>query len=193
MGIESVLLALALGGPWAPAPAPPDTACVTMNTDRMPLGSRTSPLDSVSFQLDGGTVKVCYSRPSARGRTMIGGEAVPYDTLWRTGANEPTMVHTTVPITIAGVALQPGSYSLYTVPTRGEWQIVLNRSITQWGHESRYTPEVRAQEVGRGRAPSERVANHIETFTIRSERAGTEATLVLEWEHTRVRVPVRKQ
>lgn len=191
-------LALMLGGAFVALPTPQpsgldqqaDVSCITMNTERMPLARRSSPLDSVTVAIDGGAVKVCYSRPSARGRTMIGGSAVPFGTLWRTGANEPTMIHTTVPVTVAGVRVEPGSYSLYTVPGEQQWEVVLNRSISQWGHESRYTDEVKAQEVGRGTAASTRLDDHVEMFTIRTESTGAGATLLLEWEHTRVAIPV---
>jgi len=121
---------------------------------------------------------------------MIGGDAVPYGALWRTGANEPTMIHTPVAISVAGVEVEPGTYSLYTVPTAGDWEIIVNRSISQWGRENRYTDEIKAQEVGRGTAKSEHIDDHVETFTMRAEQSGNGAILFLEWEHTRVRVPI---
>lgn len=191
-------LALVLGGALISLPSPQpsglsqqaDVSCITMNTERMPLARRSSPLDSVTVAVDGGTMKICYGRPSARGRTMIGGSAVPFGRLWRTGANEPTMIHTTVPVTVAGVRVEPGSYSLYTVPGELEWEVVVNRSTSQWGHESRYTGEVEAQEVGRGKASSTRLEDHVETFTIRAEPSAGGATIALEWEHTRVTIPV---
>ena len=170
------------------AVAPP--ACITMNTRNLPLATRKSPLDSLSFKVGASEVKVCYGRPAARGRTMIGGDAVPFGKLWRTGANEPTMIHTTGPLVIAGVSVPAGTYSLYSVPGKDEWEIIVNRSITQWGHESEYTDEVKAREVGRGRAKVERTREPVEVFTIRAEPAGKSAALLLEWEGTRVRVPV---
>jgi hypothetical protein len=63
----------------------------------------------------------------------------------------------------------------------------VNRSIAQWGHESSYTAEVRAQEVGRARRPDERLDQHVEQFTIRGEETAAGADLLLEWERTRVR------
>ena len=123
---------------------------------------------------------------------MLGGEAVPYGKLWRTGANEPTIFSTPIPLSIAGVEVKPGVYSLYTVPGSREWEIIVNRSTEQWGEESRYTPEVKAQEVGRGKVKSETTKTPVETFTISAEPNGKKATaLVLEWEKTRVRIPVR--
>ena len=169
--------------------ANPDAACPHRN---VPLEGRKSPLDSLTFTVAGKEVKVCYGRPSARGRRMLGGEAVPYGKLWRTGANEPTIFSTPIPLSIAGVEVKPGVYSLYTVPGSREWEIIVNRSTEQWGEESRYTPEVKAQEVGRGKVKSETTKTPVETFTISAEPNGKKATaLVLEWEKTRVRIPVR--
>jgi DUF2911 family protein len=179
---------------------PPDTACawnqnvedgrvVTLTAE---VRSR-SPQDSVTFAAGGATVKVCYSRPSARGRTMIGGEAVPFGHVWRTGANEPTMIHTTGHLVIAGIHVDAGTYSVYTVPGEREWEIIVNRATHQWGEESNYTDSVRAQEVGRGRVPAQHVDGMIEQFTIRAEPAqGGDATMILEWEHTRVAIPVQR-
>src|SRR5690606_37152922 len=119
------------------------------------------------------------------------GEAlVPYGKLWRTGANEPTTIHLATPAQIAGVAVEPGSYSLYTIPGEREWTVIVNRSTSQWGHESQYTPEVEAQEVGRGTVVAEAIAEPIEQFMIRWETGGTGASLVLEWADRRVRIPV---
>ncbi|MBK9692758.1 MAG: DUF2911 domain-containing protein [Gemmatimonadetes bacterium] len=179
-------LTLPLAGP-APAPA----ACIVMNAERMPLARRGSPLDSLTFKVGSAEVKLCYSRPAAKGRTMIGGSFVPFGTLWRTGANEPTMLHTTGPNVVAGVALAAGSYSLYTVPGATEWQVIPNRSITQWGHESAYTDAVKAQEVGHGTARSSALATAVESLTFRAEPGAAGAVnLLLEWEKTRVTIPV---
>jgi hypothetical protein len=179
------------GTPAADAP-PAQTAtvaCAPM-ADRMPLAGRASPYDSAMVALNGAEAKVCYGRPAARGRTVFGG-LVQYDQIWRTGANEPTILHLPVAANVAGVRLEPGSYSLYTVPGREEWTVVLNRSITQWGIEGAYTAEVQAQEVGRARVPVEHTGSPVETFTIRSEGTAP-AQLVLEWEFTRVRIPITR-
>lgn len=184
------ILAMTAPAPHAVLPQKP-LACITMNTDRLPLATRKSPLDSLSFKVGAAEVKLCYGRPSAGGRTMIGGENVPYGKLWRTGANEPTMIHTTGPIIIAGVAVPAGSYSIYTVPDPKEWQVIVNRSITQWGHESQYTDKEKAQEVGHGTAKASALTSAVETFTIRSEAGAAGAVnLLLDWEKTRVTIPV---
>jgi hypothetical protein len=171
--------------PARPAPAPP--ACITMNTEKLPLATRKSPLDSLSFNVGSSDVKVCYGRPSLRGRHMLGGNDVPYGKLWRTGANEPTMIHTSGPLVVAGIKVPAGSYSLYTVPNASEWEVIVNKSITQWGEEHNYTDAVKAQELGRGKVKPEALKNPVEVFTITSEPG----FLVLEWETTRVKIPVK--
>jgi hypothetical protein len=166
-----------------------ELACITMNTERLPLDSRRSPLDSVSFSVKNSPVKICYGRPSARGREIFGG-LLPYGKLWRTGANEPTMIHTSVGLSVAGIAVEPGSYSLYTVPGESEWEVIVNRSTSQWGHEGSYE-SVRAQEIGRAKLKPEATAGNVEVFTIRVEPTGADnASIVLEWERTRVAIPV---
>src|SRR6185436_12850572 len=185
-----ILLTLSLvssAGFPAPARVPAaDPACITMNTKNLPLATRKSPLDSVAFTAAGSRVKVCYGRPSLKGRHMLGGDAVPYGKIWRTGANEPTMIHTTGPLVVAGIKVPAGSYSLYTVPTASEWEVIVNKSITQWGEEHNYTDAVKAQELGRGKVKPEALKTPVEQFTIKSETG----FLVLEWETTRVKIPV---
>lgn len=175
-----------------PASASPVGPCITMNTEKLPLDKRVSPLDSISFVVEKSNVKLCYGRPSLKGRTMIGGEAVPYGKIWRTGSNEPTMIHTDGPLEIAGVKVPAGTYSLYTVPGEKEWEVIVNRSITQWGHESTYTPEVQKQEVGRGKVKAETLKAPVEKLTFSAEpNAEKTKQLVLEWQTTRVAIPLK--
>jgi Protein of unknown function (DUF2911) len=187
-----VLTLLSLAAVPAPAAAVADSACPVLLPNDVPVKGRQSPLDSLTFAVAKQTVKLCYGRPSSRGRTMIGGKGVPYGKLWRTGANEPTVIFTPVALEIAGVKVEPGKYSLYSVPGEKEWEIIVNRSTSQWGHENSYTKEVQAQEVGRGKARAEKLTTPVETFTITAEPASGEAQrLLLAWETTRVAVPIK--
>jgi hypothetical protein len=185
-----VTLSAVLGGTSPALPEPvtphPRAACPSRN---VPLEGRKSPLDSLTFQVASQPVKVCYGRPSSRGRVMLGGKDIPYGKLWRTGANEPTIFYAPIALKVAGIAVPPGTYSLYTVPGRTEWEIIVNRSTSQWGKEDQYTDKVKAQELGRAKVKSESVSSPIETFTIRAEPNGNNANLVLEWEKTRVKIP----
>ena len=167
-----------------------EPACIT-SASAASLAKRASPLDSVSFEFGSAHIKICYGRPSARGRSMIGGYNVPFGKLWRTGANEPTMLHTSASITLAGVKLEAGTYSLYTIPDKEEWTIIINRSTTQWGDEGSYSESIKKDEVGRGTAPVKTVENHVEQFTIRPEVKGSWGALVMEWEKTKVVVPLK--
>lgn len=180
-----LLIGPLLGAPPSPAAAEP---CLTSASPES-LAKRASPLDSVSFQVGGAQVKICYSRPSSRGRVMIGGRHVPYGRLWRTGANEPTMIHTSAPINVGDVALAAGTWSLYTIPGKAEWAVILNRSIEQWGDEGSYDA-VKGDELGRTTVKVEHLEKPIETFTIRTEPARQGVLLILEWEHTRIAVPI---
>jgi hypothetical protein len=184
------LAALTGGGPSTAALLTnPEPVCPSRN---VPLEGRKSPLDSLTFTIAGQPVKVCYGRPSARGRTMLGGTHIPFGKLWRTGANEPTIFYAPVPLRVAGLNVPPGVYSLYTVPGPKEWEIIVNRSTSQWGEESNYTDKVKAQELGRAKVKSEVLNAPAETFTIKAEPAGDKAaSLLLDWEKTRVRIPVQ--
>ena len=74
--------------------------------------------------------------------------------------------------------MPPGVYSLYTVPGAKEWEVIVNRSTSQWGHESEYTDEVKAQELGRAKVKSEALKTPVETFTIKAEPAGDKGSAV---------------
>ena len=183
------LAALTSGGAAPGLVTHPDPVCPSRN---VPLAGRKSPLDSLTFTIARQPVKVCYGRPSSRGRTMLGGKDIPYGKLWRTGANEPTIFYAPIPLRVAGLNVPPGVYSLYTVPGPREWEVIVNRSISQWGKEDQYTAEVKAQELGRAKVKSEVLKTPVETFTIKAEPEGDNAaSLLLDWEKTRVRIPVQ--
>lgn len=156
----------------------------------MPVEGRQSPYDSVVVSVNGQALQICYGRPFARGRTVFGG-LVPYGELWRTGANEPTILHLPFDAEIAGLRVPAGSWSIYTVPEEGDWELIINRSTSQWGHPDSYTAEVAAQELGRARIRTERMDLPVEQFTIRSEPTSSGTDILLEWERTRARIPVR--
>jgi hypothetical protein len=83
-------------------------------------------------------VMIDYGQPHARGRTIVG-NVVPFDAVWRTGANEATSLVTDADITIGGVPVPKGSYTLYTRPSRSGWKLIINKNTGQWGTD--YLPE----------------------------------------------------
>ena len=90
--------------------------------------ARVSPHQSLSFNLGSNQALLCYGAPSVRGREIMGG-LVPYGEPWRMGADEPTTLHLSSRANVGGVALQPGSYSLYAIPAANQWQIFINSNI----------------------------------------------------------------
>lgn len=152
---------------------------------------RPSPLDSAVVDMGGDMVKVCYGAPSAKGRMLVGGDLHPFGQPWRTGANEATSIHLPFAATIAGVAVEAGSYSLYTVPGEDSWEIFVNGTVERWGNS--FGAGDIAANVGSGMAPS--FANdHTERMTMSFENAmAGSATLVLRWEGYRVEIPVTRR
>jgi hypothetical protein len=181
------LVALAAAFPVALAAQAPQGAC-THHGDAAALAQRPSPLDSVQLAVDGATIKVCYGRPSLRGRTMLGG-VNPFGQPWRLGANEPTRLTIPFAAEVAGVRVEPGTYSLYVVPEPASWEVHVNRAVDRWGIP--IDEPVQAQDVGKGPVPVETLAQPVETLTMQLV-AGTPVELVVEWAKIRVRIPIRK-
>lgn len=159
--------------------------------DASDVAARASKHDSASITLDGGTIKVCYGRPRARGRRVMGG-LVPNGAPWRMGADEATAIHVPFPARIAGVNVAPGWYSLYAIPDATQWRIVVNRDAERWGIP--INDYVRSKDVGSGTAPVERLGTPVEALTITlSPKSKSAATMDVEWENTRVRIPVERR
>jgi hypothetical protein len=170
--------------------APPTAGGCWIRGQADQLAQRSSPLDSVSAQVAGATIKVCYSRPSARGRKVMG-ELVPFGQPWRLGANEATSIQLPFAAEVAVVRVPSGTYTLYAIPGAASWQIVVNRGVERWGIP--INDAVRGRDVGAGRASTEALATPVETLTLTFAPAVGNATeLVVEWEKTRVRIPIRR-
>ena len=93
---------------------------------------RKSPPVVTEGNIDGVAIKIDYSSPAVRGRALYG-TLVPYDAVWRTGANEATKISFSQNVLINGQALAAGTYALFTIPTAGEWNLILNTEADQWG------------------------------------------------------------
>ena len=183
--VATLTLAQAQAGSSQAAPSP---CWIRGPADK--LAERPSPLDSIAVQVGSGTVKLCYSRPSARGRKVMGG-LVPFDQPWRLGANEATSIRVPFAAEIAGVRVDPGTYTLYAIPGAAKWQIVLNRGVQRWGVP--IDNDVRARDVGAGTVGTESLGTPVETLTLKfAPAAGNATELLVEWEKTRVRIPIRR-
>ena len=144
---------------------------------------RASPTRSVRFVVGETEGKLCYGSPSARGREVFGG-LVPWGELWRTGANEPTRLFLDGPATVAGIPLEAGRYSVYTIPGPETWQLFVSTSTFHWGNQ--ISEIVRELEVGGAELQVSTTGGHVEELTF--SRDGD--ALVLEWEATRVEIPL---
>ncbi|MBB5397783.1 DUF2911 domain-containing protein [Mucilaginibacter sp. AK015] len=91
-----------------------------------------SPRDSVSAKIGAATISINYGSPSVKGRKIYG-ELVPYNKVWRAGANAATVFSTSKDIVVAGKKLSAGTYSLYAIPTPTTWTIIFNKVAKQWG------------------------------------------------------------
>jgi len=146
--------------------------------------TRPSPLDSATLTVRGGVAVFCYSRPSARGRSVD--SLVPLGTAWRTGANEPTTLTITNRMNVGGAVLGPGRYVILTVPQAGEWRIVFN--TTPDSEPAKMFSSLHQVAIGVGRVEQ---IDPVEQFTIRAVADSAAPAFTLEWGTRRVRVPVR--
>src|SRR5262249_25421417 len=150
---------------------------------------RPSPPGTAEVTLKGKKVTIDYSRPSLRGRKAIGGDLVPYDKVWRTGANEATTLVTQTDLNIGGIKVPAGTYTLYTLPSESTWKLIINKQTGQWG-----TVYNQDQDLARVDMTKSSIAAPVEQFTITLNPAGSDkASLVMEWEQTRLTVPIKAE
>jgi hypothetical protein len=141
--------------------------------------------DTVRATIGSAKFEIDYSRPLARGRQLLG-NLVPYDRVWRTGANAATQFTTSVPITVAGIALPAGKYTLWTVPRPSKPTLIINKQTGQWG-----TGYDASHDIGRAPLTTDSLPSPVEKFTISvtpaDDRGGT---LVMEWGPFRWTAPI---
>jgi hypothetical protein len=156
---------------------------------KRPLG-QLSPRDTVRTNLDGAEVWVDYSRPMKRGRVIFG-DVVPWNAVWRTGANAATQFNTPVDLVIGGTPVPAGKYTLWTLPSLNGWKVILNKQTGQWGTE--YHAE---QDLVRVDGKVETLSTPVEQMAIGFEPEdgrGPKTTLTIAWDRTKVSVPVAKK
>lgn len=144
-----------------------------------------SPLDSVQASVGGAQLNVRYSRPAKRGRVIFG-NVVPWNQVWRTGANAATLFTTSRDLLVGGQPVPAGTYSLFTLPRPDGWTLIVNRQTGQWGTQYDAT-----QDLVRIPLEVRPVAQPVETFTIRVTPEGDAARLRLLWDDLEATVPLR--
>jgi hypothetical protein len=142
---------------------------------------RPSPKATVSQTVGLTDVTITYCRPSVKGRVIWGG-LVPYDQVWRTGANEATTITFSDDVTIEGTTLPAGTYGLFTIPGKNEWTVVFNKGAKQWGaYEYKQADDVLRVQV------KPQAAEFHELMTFSFPAVSTEsAQVALAWEKLQV-------
>jgi hypothetical protein len=150
-----------------------------------------SPEDKSSFSNGDLQISVLYNRPFKKGRVIFG-ELVPYNKVWRTGANEATVFETNKDLVFGDKTLKAGKYTLFTIPEEQSWNILFNTETGQWGvdfnGEANRDPVKDALSV---QALSVQQEKEFEQFTISIERWGEEMQLIFMWDKTLVSVPFK--
>lgn len=150
------------------------------------LKLRPSPLAIASVRYQDNYLKVTYSQPQKKNRKIFGG-LVPYGKVWRTGANEATELTTTRDIHIADLLLKAGTYSLFTVPEKEKWTIIINADLGLWGAYN-YNA---TKDVWRFDVPVQSTDKVYEAFTINIENRNEVAELLIMWDDVKVSVPIK--
>jgi hypothetical protein len=147
--------------------------------------SQLSPRDTVRATIGNASITIDYSRPLARGRVLLG-NVIPYDRVWRTGANAATQFTTSAPVRLAGIQLSTGTYTLWTVPHQNGVDLIVNGQAGQWG--TQYDP---SRDVGTARIQSVTPSTPVEQFTISVVAdSGRRGSLILEWGSFRWTAPI---
>lgn len=147
--------------------------------DASPAVSLTQRVGLTDFQIN-------YNRPGAKDRKVYGG-LVPFDHVWRTGANTATKLSFNTPVKLNGTEIPAGTYELFTIPGSTQWTVIIHKNMSQWGVYA-YDPK---NDVARFQVVPVTLAEHVETLDISLNDIRDEsATLNIAWEKTRVPVAV---
>ena len=157
-------------------------AQATQSFAHRPLG-QLSVRDTARATVGSAEVWVDYGRPLKRGREIFG-NIVPWNAVWRTGANAATQVNTSADLVIGGATVPAGKYTLWTLPTPSGWKLIINKQTGQWGTE--YHSE---QDLVRVDTKVETLATPVEQLVIAFEPG----IMTVTWDKTRVSVPVAKK
>ena len=144
-----------------------------------------SPLDIATYSpVKNGnpSVEIIYSRPQLKGRTMLG-DKIPFNKVWRTGANESVRITFYKDYIIGGKKIIAGSYSLFTIPNKNEWTIILNKDLYKWGA---YDYD-ETQDVLRINVPVTLDKESLEALSMVFDANN----LYIGWDTTRVAIPLK--
>jgi len=159
------------------------TASISTAQLKMPA---PSPTQFVRQDFGLGTIELTYSRPVAKGRKIFG-DLVPYNKVWRTGANNATLIRFTEPVEMGGKRVDSGTYALYTIPGEENWEVILNKGTGNWGING----YKESDDVARFKVASYKVKPAIESFTMQLANVKpVTCELQISWEKTAVTIPI---
>lgn len=148
------------------------------------LQKRPSPPVSVSYSQNGFNLAVHYGSPATKGRE-IWGELVSYDEVWRTGANEATLISFDKDVRFNNNLVPAGNYALFTIPRENEWTVILNSVADQWGAFN-YNAE---KNIVSFEITPRFVEEHTEQLSFSFEEIDQKQLLVLKWEKLLLEIP----
>ncbi len=146
-----------------------------------------SPAATAAYNQDGLEIRVDYCRPYKKGRVIFGG-LEPYGHVWRTGANEATVISFNKDVLFVGKPVKAGKYTLFTIPGEKIWTVILNKETGQWGLAYNEKEDLLRVEV-----PAETQSDTTEMFTIDFAGSGNAPKMQLIWDQTKVTVPIQAQ
>ncbi|APG60143.1 DUF2911 domain-containing protein [Christiangramia salexigens] len=149
-----------------------------------------SPEETITYNRENIKLEVFYNRPYKRDREIFGG-LVPYNEVWRTGANEATTFESSKDILVDGSLLKAGKYTLWTIPKEDSWKVIFNSQMYPWGidtdKKASRDPEFDVLVIER---PVITTSESLEQFSIYFEDDGEFINLILAWDKTKVLVPL---
>ena len=145
-----------------------------------------SPAEQANVTLNGKDVTIYYCAPSMKGRKIFG-DLVPYDKVWRTGANSATTLKTQSTLRIGNLIVPPGTYTLYTLPAQHGWKLIVNKQTGQWGTVYNQDQDLGRVDMMDGVVPSSPVEKFVIAF---DNTQGNKTELRLKWDSTNVYVPI---
>lgn len=152
-------------------------------------GLDKSPADIAYYRPSRGAapmIKVVYSRPQLKGR-QIGVDLAPYGEVWRTGANEATEIRFYQDVMLGDQAVAAGTYTLFTIPGKEEWTIILNQDTDVWGA---YNYD-QSKDVARFNVPAGSDSKSLDAFSIAFAPEADGIKMVIGWGKTRIAVPFK--
>lgn len=147
-----------------------------------------SPKQVIEQQFSMSKISVDYGRPAVKGRKIFG-ELVPYNKVWRAGANEATKITFGQNVNFGGKMVMAGNYSLFVVPQEKEWKVILNSNANQWGAYT-YDEKLNIAEVT---VPFQKLNDKQESFEITFQPLDDHSTnLVMKWDMTQAKVLIKE-